>query len=60
MKPSYVFILADATNWRAGVPGLTTKLRGLVDCVVEVRTLDHAVHSGMYGASSAMIFCAAL
>jgi acetylornithine deacetylase/succinyl-diaminopimelate desuccinylase-like protein len=39
----------DATNWRAGVPGLTTRLRGLVDCVVEVRTLDHSVHSGMYG-----------
>ena len=46
---SDVIVLADATNWRAGVPGLTTRLRGLVDCVVEVRTLEHAVHSGMYG-----------
>jgi acetylornithine deacetylase/succinyl-diaminopimelate desuccinylase-like protein len=44
-----VIVLADATNWRIGVPGLVTGLRGLVDCEVEVRTLDHAVHSGMYG-----------
>jgi acetylornithine deacetylase/succinyl-diaminopimelate desuccinylase-like protein len=42
-------ILADSSNWRLGQPALTTSLRGLVDCIVELRTLDHAVHSGMYG-----------
>jgi acetylornithine deacetylase/succinyl-diaminopimelate desuccinylase-like protein len=44
-----VIVLADATNWDTGIPGLTTTLRGLVDCVVEVRVADHAAHSGMYG-----------
>ncbi|MGH2738897.1 MAG: dipeptidase [Actinomycetota bacterium] len=44
-----VFVLADGGNWRIGQPALTTSLRGLVDCVVEVRTLQHGQHSGVYG-----------
>jgi acetylornithine deacetylase/succinyl-diaminopimelate desuccinylase-like protein len=44
-----VIVLADSGNWRLGQPALTTSLRGLVDCVVEVRTLDHGVHSGAFG-----------
>lgn len=46
---SDVIVVADSGNLRVGQPALTTSLRGLVDCVVEVRTLDHGVHSGMYG-----------
>jgi cysteinylglycine-S-conjugate dipeptidase len=42
-------VLADSGNWRIGQPALTTSLRGLVDCDVEVRTLDHGVHSGFLG-----------
>ena len=42
-------VIADCSNWAIGQPTLITSLRGIVDCVVEVRTLDHAVHSGKYG-----------
>ena len=42
-------VIADCSNWGIGQPSLTTSQRGHVDCVVEVRTLDHAVHSGKYG-----------
>ncbi|HZY27148.1 MAG TPA: dipeptidase [Jiangellaceae bacterium] len=42
-------VVADSVNWTLDTPSLTTSLRGLVDCYVEIRVLDHAVHSGMFG-----------
>lgn len=44
-----LIIVADSANWAVGTPALTTSLRGVVDCVVEVRALEHAVHSGLFG-----------
>ncbi|MGE0226958.1 MAG: dipeptidase [Dehalococcoidia bacterium] len=42
-------VIGDSANWRLGQPSLTTSLRGLVDCTVEIRTASHGVHSGMFG-----------
>jgi acetylornithine deacetylase/succinyl-diaminopimelate desuccinylase-like protein len=46
---SDVIVIADSGNWDIGTPALTTSLRGVAQCVVEVQTLKHAVHSGMWG-----------
>jgi len=46
---SDVIVIADSDNWSTEVPALTVSLRGLADCVVEVATLDHGLHSGLWG-----------
>lgn len=45
-------VIADSGNWAIGTPALTTTLRGGVRVIVRVATLDHSVHSGMYGGAA--------
>jgi acetylornithine deacetylase/succinyl-diaminopimelate desuccinylase-like protein len=44
-----VFIICDMGNLTVGEPVLSTALRGDVACVVTVRTLQHPLHSGVFG-----------
>ncbi|QUR68362.1 dipeptidase [Mycobacterium spongiae] len=44
-----VIVIADSDNWSTDIPALTVTLRGMADCVVEVATLDHGLHSGLWG-----------
>ncbi|GGH57564.1 dipeptidase [Rothia aerolata] len=46
---SDVIVVADSSNWKAGVPALTTSLRGVASGVIKLTSGDHAVHSGMFG-----------
>jgi acetylornithine deacetylase/succinyl-diaminopimelate desuccinylase-like protein len=46
------FVIADMGNLAVGRPALTTALRGDVACTVTVRTLDHPVHSGLFGGAA--------
>jgi cysteinylglycine-S-conjugate dipeptidase len=47
-----VVVLADSGNYEVGRPTFTTTLRGLAACVVEVRALEHGVHSGGFGGAA--------
>ena len=44
-----LFVVCDMGNLEAGEPTLTTTLRGDVACVVTVKTLEHPLHSGVFG-----------
>lgn len=44
-----VIIVADSTNFTETIPALTVSLRGNVTLNLRVKTLDHALHSGMFG-----------
>jgi acetylornithine deacetylase/succinyl-diaminopimelate desuccinylase-like protein len=47
-----VIVLADAENLHVGTPSLTTSLRGLAACIVELRALRRGVHSGSFGGAA--------
>lgn len=49
---SDVIVVADSDNWDIDTPALTIALRGNVAFQLEVRTLKHASHSGMFGGAA--------
>ena len=44
-----VAVIADGGQYRNGVPTLGSSIRGVTDCIVEVRVLERAQHSGSFG-----------
>ncbi len=47
-----VIVIADSDNWNAATPSLTVGLRGNVTFKLRISTLDHALHSGMFGGAT--------
>ncbi|RIX27675.1 M20/M25/M40 family metallo-hydrolase [Amnibacterium setariae] len=47
-----VIVVADSDNVSTTVPALTSSLRGNATATLEIATLDHASHSGMYGGAA--------
>ena len=45
-------VVADSDNWDINTPALTVALRGNVAFQLEIRTLAHASHSGMFGGAA--------
>jgi acetylornithine deacetylase/succinyl-diaminopimelate desuccinylase-like protein len=45
-------LLADTGNVEAGLPTLTTSLRGTGSVLMTVRTMHHPAHSGMFGGAA--------
>ncbi len=46
---AHAIVVADSGNWDLATPAITVGLRGNVTFKLTVRTLDHALHSGMFG-----------
>ncbi|MFT4110399.1 M20/M25/M40 family metallo-hydrolase [Propionicimonas sp.] len=44
-----LIVVADSGNWDSRTPGITVSLRGTAHFTLTVRTLAHALHSGMFG-----------
>src|SRR5438874_1835995 len=49
MMSADFIVLSDTANFDTGVPALTYQLRGICQVDVEVKVLDHPLHSGMWG-----------
>ncbi|WNM23673.1 M20/M25/M40 family metallo-hydrolase [Demequina capsici] len=47
-----LFVICDMGNIRVGDPVMTTALRGDVSCIVKVSTLEHPLHSGVFGGAA--------